>query len=471
MPLSHADSFGFDTYLSAFTNRYGTSQMRKIWSEKHKRKLWRKVWTALATAQEKAGVVTKEELNDIIKHQNNLDISASKKTEQEIYHELMSELLTFTNQAKIGGGKLHAGATGADILDNANILQIQESLRLIKTNLLKLLDVFAQKITEYQDTICMGYTHLQPAEPTTLGYRLAFYAQDLLLDLQTIQKLGDLIKGKGIKGAVGTSASFTTLLGDKDKASQLEKDVLQELGINAVTISGQTYPRKIDLLAIEFLTNIAASLHKFCFDYRIMQSPQFGEWVEIRDEKRVGSSAMPFKRNPDKAEKVCSLCRYTASLFPVAWSNPAMSLLERTLDDTASQRLFLPEGFLAIDECLITTQELLEKLQVKDNALEKNLKTYGVFAATEKLLMTLTKKGANRQEMHEVIKNHSMTAWKEVEQSGKNPLATLLANDPVILKFITQKEVAAILDPSGHIGLTKERVRAFLKTLEGKVYE
>src|SRR5258706_2388216 len=320
------NDFAYSTYLSPFTTRYGSEEMRRIWSEEYKRVIWRKVWVALAKAEAKAGLVSKEELADIIRHQNYIDIPRAKEIEKEIYHELMAEIKTFSEQCKVGGGKIHLGATSTDILDNTTILQIQESLQMIKQNLKELLLLFSQKIEEYQNLVCMGYTHIQPAEPTTLGYRLSFYAQDLLMDLQVLEKVEPFLKGKGIKGAVGTSASYKYLLeGAQLDAFDLEKKVMQELGIDAVNISNQTYPRKIDLLVIEVLANIASSLHKFSFDYRIMQSPAVGEWMEKRDEKRVGSSAMPFKRNPDKAEKVCSLARYVSSLLPVAWIISAMT--------------------------------------------------------------------------------------------------------------------------------------------------
>lgn len=462
-----SDNFSYDTYLSAFTTRYGSKEMRHIWSEENKRLLWRRVWIALAKAQYKAGLLSKKELADLKKYQTILNIPQAKATEKEIYHELMAEIKTFSEQATIGGGKVHLGATSADILDNATILQVQESMHLIEEKLIKLLVAFGQKIHLFQDTICMGYTHLQPAEPTTLGYRLAFYAQDLLFDSVILEQNKHFFKGKGIKGAVGTMASYTSLLeGTDTDASLLEKEVLSSLGLEAVTISGQTYPRKIDWIALTILSSIAQSLHKFCFDYRILQAAPYGEWMEKRDNKRVGSSAMPFKRNPDKAEKVCSLARFVSSLGGVAWANPAMSLLERTLDDSANQRIFLPEAFLAVDECLTTTICLLENLEVNDQIVKKNLDTYSVFAATEPLLMTLVKKGANRQTMHEKIKALSMQAWEAVQRNEPNPLPELLAKDTEISRILNVKELKQLMDPTTHIGLAKKQTEKLLQELQ-----
>lgn len=460
------DSFTYDTYLSPFTTRYGSLEMRKIWSEENRRLLWRKIWVELAKEQYKAGLVTKNELADLIKHQNSIDIKRAHEIEKEVYHELMAEVKTYSEQAKIGGGKIHFGATSTDILDNATMLQIRSSMSLIRTKLQRLLSIYAEKIRDYQDIICMGYTHLQPAEPITLAYRFAFYAQDLLCDAKLLDRGVYFLQGKGIKGAVGTSASYEYILkGAKIESSLLEKEIMNSLGLPAVMISGQTYPRKFDWIAMTMLSSIAQSLHKFCFDYRLLQSAPYGEWMEKRDKNRIGSSAMPFKRNPDKAEKVCSLARLISSFLPVAWSNGALSALERTLDDSANARVFLPESFLALDECLETTSALLTNLEINQNAIKKNLDTYGVFSATEPLLMELVKKGANRQEMHEKIKTLSMKAWEKVQQNEQNPLPQLLALDNEITQLLSPKEIAKLMDPTTHIGLAKKKTKAFLKEL------
>ena len=459
-------SFDYSTYLSPFTWRYGTEKMRTIWSEINKRKVWRKVWVELARAQNKIGLVSKKELDDIIKHQNDIDIEKTQKIEKEIYHDVMAEIKTFASQCKIGGGKIHLGATSTDIIDNADIIQIREALDLIKNKLKNLLGNFAKQIEKNQDIICMGYTHLQPAEPTTLGYRFCLYAQDLLWDLEFIEKVQFFIKGKGIKGAVGTSASYQKLLRNtKSSPFDLEKDIMKNLNLDFVDISGQTYPRKIDWFVTVALSNIAQSLHKFNFDLRIMQSPNFGEWSEPRSSKRVGSSAMPFKKNPDKAEKVCSLCRYVSSLLNVAWSNPALTLLERTLDDSASRRLFLPDGFLAIDECLNTTNNLIKDLVIFEDVIEENLQKYGIFSCTENLMMDLEKKGANRQKTHELIRKYSMQAWAQITKGGKNPLIEFLSSDKMVLKYISKEDVRQLFNPRDHIGIAKERTRKFLKKL------
>lgn len=441
--------------------------MRQIWSEENKRKLWRRVWVELARAQNKMGLVSREELDDIIVHKDDIDIKKAHQIEKEIYHDVMAEIKVYASQCKTGGGKIHLGATSTDIIDNAEIIQIKEALNLIKNRLTELLANFAGQIEKYQNTVCMGYTHLQPAEPTTLGYRLAFYAQDLLWDLQYIQKIEAFVKGKGIKGAVGTGASYEKLLkGTKYDVFWLEKEIMAGLQLDPVEISSQTYPRKIDWFVVLALSNIAQSLHKFNFDLRLMQSPNFGEWSELRTAKRVGSSAMPFKRNPDKAEKVCSLARYVSSLLNVAWSNGALSLLERTLDDSANRRIFFPESFLAIDECLTTTNYFIKDLVVFENVIEANLQKYGIFSCTESLMMEAVKKGADRQKIHEVLREISMEAWQEVQSGRNNPLGELLMENKIIQKYLSKEEIKKSLNIRDHVGNAPQRARKMVEQIK-----
>ena len=460
----------FDTYQSPFSWRYGSEKMRSIFSEVNRRKTWRKIWVSLAKAQYKAGLVTKEELQDIEKNSKKIDIEKSLLIEKEIYHDVMAEIRNFSQSAKIGGGKIHLGATSTDIDDNAEIMRIKEALEIIEDKIKILLNNFANKINKYQNLVCMGYTHLQPAEPTTVGYRLAVYAQDLLNDFKLIRTIRRQIKGKGVKGAVGTSASYEKLLKQsKFDAIWLSSEVMENLNIDEVTVSGQTYPRKTDYILLSYLASIAQSLHKFCFDLRIMQSPNYGEWSEPRSDKRVGSSAMPFKRNPDKSEKVCSLARLISSMPPVAWNNAANSLLERTLDDSASRRVIIPEAFLACEECLQTTVQLVEGLEINKLNIKTNLDKFGPFAATEGLMMEAVKRGANRQNIHEIIRAISMKAWSEVNHGKVNPLINLLKSDRIITKFVPKEQIAKLVNPATHIGLSQQRCRLFLKELKKEV--
>ncbi len=260
----------YDSYQSPFSWRYGSVKMRQIFSEVNKRKTWRKVWAALARAQNQMGLVSKAELEDIVKNQNNIDIDSAHKFEHDLKHDLMAEVMTYAAQAKIGGGKIHLGATSQDIEDNADAINFKAALEIIEKQLKNLLSNWAKKIDANKNLVCMAYTHLQPAEPTTLGYRFSYYAQDLLMDLELLNYVKKQIKGKGMKGAVGNSASYVSLLGKK--AQKLEEYVLTDLGIEAFDITGQVYPRKLDFLVLTLLSSIAQSLNKFAFDMRILQS-------------------------------------------------------------------------------------------------------------------------------------------------------------------------------------------------------
>lgn len=460
----------FDTYQSPFSWRYGSDEMRQVFSEVNKRKTWRKVWVALARAQQKAGLLTKNELSAIEKNAQNIDIAKAQAIEKEIYHDLMAEIKVFAAQSGKAGGKIHLGATSMDIEDNADILRIGKALNIIETELIKLLKSFAHLVKKYQNTVCMGFTHLQPAEPTTLGLRFSVYAQDLLFDLRLLRYFKNNLQAKGMKGAVGTSASYTKLLkGSKFDAQILSKLVMEELKLRESTVTTQTYPRKIDLHLVYVLSSIAQSLNKFCFDLRILESPNFGELSEKRNEKRVGSSAMPFKRNPDKAEKVCSLARYVSSQASVAWANAAESLLERTLDDSANRRIFIPESFLATDEILEVTGELVDNLEVLEENIKKNLEKYGPFAATESLMMEAVKNGADRQEIHERIRQIAMAAWAQIDRVGENPLVNLLKSDKMITRFVARQTIPKLFDPATHTGLARELCANFLKELEKEV--
>src|SRR5262249_12372334 len=274
----------------------------------------------------------------------------------------------------------------------------------------------------------MGYTHLQPAEPTTIGYRLAVYAQDALGALGELDRLIAGLRGKGLKGAVGTAASYQELLaGTGSTPEQLEAAFLAELDLPAFPIATQTYPRGQDYAVLTALAGLAAGLHKFAFDLRVLQAQGFGEWAEPFGEKQGGSSAMPFKRNPVNAEKVCSLARVVAGLPDAAWHNAADSLLERTLDDSANRRAILPEAFIAAEECLMTSTRIVRGLVVDGGAIAANLEKFGPFAATERVLMALVRAGADRQHMHERLRQQSLKAWDAVKAGRPNPLAASLS--------------------------------------------
>lgn len=425
--------------------------MRQIFSEQNKYKLWRKVWVELARAQSKMGLVSKQELKDLEDNQNNIDIKRIWEIEKDTRHDVVAAIREFAEKAKIGGGKIHLGATSMDIVDNAETIRITAALKRVESALKKLLNIFKNKIEKYANFACMGYTHLQPAEPTTLGYRFAFYAQDLLLDLELLEFVKNNLKAKGMKGAVGTSAGYVSLLGE-DGTEKMELEVLEKLGVTAIEIASQTYPRKIDLFVANLLATIAQSLYKFAFDLRIMQSSGFGEWQEPFGEKQVGSSAMPFKRNPVRSEQICSLARLVISLSRMFWDNAAHTLLERTLDDSANRRVAIPEMFLAIDEMLTTAFNLLEGLNINEVVVEKNLEFFWLFSVSEAILVEAVKKGGNRQKLHEILREISMKAWQDLHDGKKNPMEQLLINNQEIKKYLDADDIKKLLNVKNYTG-------------------
>lgn len=459
------DTFGYDTFLSPFTWRYGSEEMRNLFSERRRRATWRRVWLELARAEEEKGLISQAELAGISSHasEKDVDIAKAHELERKIRHDLMAELRTFADQAGRGGGKLHLGATSMDIEDNSDALLFREALGLILTRLVNCLDAAKEKVVKYERTVCMAWTHLQPAEPTTLGYRFANYAQDLLVDIELLEVVRDrFLKAKGMKGAVGTSASFEKLLG-VGEASKLEQKVMESLGLSYFPVATQTYPRKVDYILLACLTSIAASCHKFGLDVRVLQSPAFGELSEPIEEKQVGSSAMPFKRNPVAAERMCSLSRLVAAFPQVAFANAASNILERTLDDSANRRISIPEAFIALDECLMVYERLMRGLRVYPAMMEKNLEKFGPFAGTEAVMMKLVEKGGDRQKIHELIREESFAAWEEVMQGRPNPLGEMLSKNAEISSNLKPSEVKKLLDPRHHTGDAAQRCRKLVK--------
>jgi len=351
-----------------------------------------------------------------------------------------------------------------DIEDNADALRLRAALRLTLARLKNLLNEFAEKIERYAATPLIAFTHLQPAEPSTLGYRLALYAQDLLEETRSLENFLPHLRGKGFKGAVGSAASYVELLGEENAAA-LESALSQALDLPFFPIASQTAPRKQEYDLLAALAGLSIPLYKFAFDLRLLQSPPIGELAEPFGEKQVGSSAMPFKRNPIRAEKINSLARALAGLPRVAWDNAAHSLLERTLDDSANRRSLLPEAFLTLDEILLTVSGILRGLRVDETALARNLETYGPFAATERVLMAAVKAGASRQEMHEILRLQALTAWEVLRAGKPNPLTENVRRDPQILRYLTAEQTHALMDYRQHLGSAPARARALAAEL------
>lgn len=463
-------NFDFNTYISPFSWRYGSEEMRHVFSEQHKYELWRKIWVALAEAEYKAGLVSRNELNDLKMQQNNVDISRILELEAETKHDVFAAIKEFAEKAKIGGGKIHLGATSMDVVDNAETMRLAEALKIVESRLAVLLKLFIEKVEKYANVPSMGYTHLQPAEPTTVGYRFAFYTQDLLLNYELLQFVKTQLKGKGMKGAVGTAASYTSLLRNtKTSVEELEKYVMRNLGLDAALITTQVQPRQYDYLVLTVLSSIASSLAKFAGDLRILQSPAYGEWSEPFGKKQVGSSAMPFKKNPINSEKICSLARYLQPLPAVVLENATVSYLERTLDDSANRRIVIPEAFLTLDEIMVTAENLIQNMVINENRITQNLDQYAPFAASEVILMEAVKKGADRQEMHDVLKEIAMEAWPIVQEGKSNPMADLLMRSTAVKKFLSEEEIKEQLKVKSHVGNASQRAIRLVKEVKKRL--
>jgi adenylosuccinate lyase len=459
-----------EDYASPFSSRYGSVAMRRIFSEKNRRLLWRRIWIALAEAQQGFGLVTGEQVEDLRLHAPDVTLERSLEIEKEIGHDVMAEVRAFAELCPVGGGIIHWGATSADITDNADVMRMRDGMDLLLDGFRSLLHSLAAQIDRYADLVVLGYTHLQPAEPTTLGYRLALYGQDLVEHWEDLRRVRDGLRGKGMKGAVGTAASYGEILSGKHVSPDaIDSAVMKSLGLKAFPVASQTYPRIQDYRLLSALAGLAASFHKFAFDLRIMQSAGFGEVREPVGKRQVGSSAMPFKRNPVKAENVCSLARLVAVFPEVAWQNAAQSLLERTIDDSANRRSILPEAFLAAEEILRVMTGIVGGLDVDEAGIKSNLDRYGAFSASERVLMALVAAGADRQAMHEKIREHSRKAWDVLREGRPNPLAEYLAADVDMLKHLQPARIRELMNADAYVGTAPERARDLAERIRGAI--
>ncbi len=443
--------------------------MRRIFGDEYKYQVYRKLWVALAESEHNAGLVSAEELADLKKYQNDIDIDRIYQIErEETDHVEVAAIREFAEKARVGGGKIHLGATSMDLSDNVEVVRHHEALDLIETRLKDVMAAFSDQITAHADEPCMGYTHLQPAEPTTIGYRLAFYVQDLLIDLKQLRFVREHLLGKGMKGAVGTRASYAAILnGSGVSAAQLDEQVMGAVGIKAADVTTQVVSRKMEYYLVNLLASIGSSLAKFAADVRILQSPAFGEWSEPFGSKQVGSSAMPFKKNPIKTEKICSLARYLQALPQVMLENASLSYLERTLDDSANRRLVLPEAFLLADDILMTSVKVIRGLIYNQANIKRNLDKYAPFSATESFIIEAVNKGADRQMMHEHLRDVAMKAW-EADQPGTT-MTELLQHDATVAKYIDRTKLNQLLDVSHHLGDAPERARQMVETIQKEI--
>ncbi len=450
----------YRTYASPFSWRYGRAELRSLFSEQTRRRLWRAVWVALAEAQASQGLIAQTELDDLRAHAGEIDIEAALAIEREIHHDLMAEIRVFASQAKHGGGKLHLGATSMDIEDTVETYRLRLALSYIGASLRELLAAMASRIRETAELVCMAFTHLQPAEPTTLGYRFAFYAQDLLVDDDQLRFVFEHLTTKGLRGAVGTAASYERLAGDGGGSAEIEAYVLERFGLQALEISTQTYPRKLDYLLLSALAGLGASLSKFAADVRILASPGFGELGEP-----FGAVAGRQLRHAVQAEphSLASESVRWRDCFPhtptsrgrtprrISWSEP--STIARTAESCFPKRCSAPTRSISL------ARRVVDGLRVDQRRIVANCRTYAPFTGTQAVMMEAVKAGGDRQVLHEALRNASVQAWEAVRRGEENPLARLLAEDRTLTAFLDPAEIRRLLDPSGHVGTAPQRAR------------
>ncbi len=464
-------TYGFETYLSPFTTRYGSREMRELFSQENYFASHRRVWVALAQAQSRYGLITPEELAEIEGHagKEHVDIDDIRERDRKIHHDLTAHLKSYATQCGDAGGKLHLGGTSMDVEDNADILRLRQATDILTTRAVNTLDSMRPYLEAHSNLRCIAWTHIQPAGYTTVGYRFANYAQQLLLALDFLEFVTqNHLKGKGMKGITGAGSSYTELLGSPESALEMERQVLKKLELDAFPVSTQVYPRIVDFTFLSSLAAFGAAANKFALDIRLFSSPNFGEFYKRPSPDKVGSSAAPWKiYNPTEAERINSLSRYVAGLPGIAWTNAANDIFERTLDDSANRRTILPEGCLAIDQVLIEYDNILRNIGIRREAINRNIKNYGFFTRTEPLMMEAVKRGADRQKFHESVRRHIFGAYERMMAYGENPLPQMLREDEEVLKYFGPGEIDAFFygcheGMENEVGFAPQATRKFL---------
>ncbi|MCR9231004.1 MAG: adenylosuccinate lyase [bacterium] len=448
------------TYENPLISRYASKEMSQIWSAQKKHSTWRRLWVALAESQHEMGLpVTREQVESLRAAVDDIDFEYAAKEEKKRRHDVMAHVHTYGERCPDALSIIHLGATSCFVTDNSELIMIRESLEQIRKRLVAVIDQLAKFAAEYRDLPCLGFTHLQPAQPTTVGKRATLWCYDLILDLEEIEYRIEKLRFRGVKGTTGTQATFLQLFkGDHEKVDELDRRVTEKMGFkDRYAVTGQTYSRKVDAQVLSALSGIGQSAHKAGNDVRILQNRK--ELEEPFEKNQIGSSAMAYKRNPMRSERMCSLARFAISLTANAEDTAATQWMERTLDDSANRRLSLPQSFLAIDAVLILYRNIVDGMVVYPKVIEKHLNEELPFMATEEFLMAGVEAGGDRQDLHERIRVHSQNAGAEVKvHGGKNDLIERLQKDPAFAGC----DLASALDARKYIGRAPEQVDAFV---------
>ena len=451
-----------DHYISPFSTRYASKEMQFVFSEDNKFRTWRKLWIALARAEQKQGLdITDEQIAELEAHKDDINYEDAQRRERECRHDVMSHVYAYGLQCPKAAGIIHLGATSCYVGDNTDVILMREGLEIVQRKLLNVMNLLAKFAEKYKAMPCLAYTHLQPAQLTTVGKRATLWLNELYMDYLEVEHRMAALALLGSKGTTGTQASFMELFGgDSAKIKAVEMDIAHAVGFDKVVpVSGQTYSRKMDYFVVSTLSGIAQSASKFSYDMRLLQN--FKEMEEPFEKSQIGSSAMPYKRNPMRSERVSSLSRYvmvdtlnTAITAGTQW-------FERTLDDSANKRIAVAEAFLGVDAILNIMMNVTDGLVVYDKVIRQRVMNELPFMATENIMMDAVKKGGNRQELHEKLRVHSQAAARVVkEEGGKNDLVDRIAADPAFM--VTKEEIEAILQPEKFIGRSAEQVDEFL---------
>ena len=450
-------------YESPLASRYASEEMLYIFSPDKKFTTWRRLWIALARAEMNLGLnISHEQIEEMEAHADDIDYDRAAQYEKELRHDVMAHVHTFGDACPKAMPIIHLGATSCYVGDNTDIILMKEALILVRNGIVRVLNNLAQFAEQYKATPTLGYTHYQAAQLVTVGKRAALWMNDLLMDLQEVEYRIDNLRLLGSKGTTGTQASFLELFdGDHEKCRLMEQLIAEEMGFpGVVPVSGQTYSRKVDAAILSTLSGIAQSATKFATDMRLLAHMK--EIEEPFEKNQIGSSAMPYKRNPMRCERICALGRYVISDVTNGSVTAATQWFERTLDDSANKRLSIPEGFLAVDAILRIYENVTAGLVVHEKVIEKHIQEELPFMASENIMMDAVKRGGNRQELHERIRQHSLEAGRQVKDLGQpNNLIDLIADDPLF--GMSREELTAHLDAKNYIGRCPEQVEDFLE--------
>ena len=461
----------YDRYVSPLSERYASKEMQYVFSPDKKFKTWRRLWIALAETEKELGLsITQEQIDELKAHAEDINYEVAKEREKVVRHDVMSHVYAYGQQCPKAKGIIHLGATSCYVGDNTDIIVMSEALEIVRKKLINVIAELAKFADNYKNQPTLAFTHFQPAQPTTVGKRATLWMQEFLMDLQDLEYVKSTLKLLGSKGTTGTQASFLELFdGDQEKIDQIDPMIAKKLGFEACyPVSGQTYSRKVDTRVLNVLAGIAASAHKFSNDIRLLQ--HLKEVEEPFEKTQIGSSAMAYKRNPMRSERIASLSRYVMidALNPAITS--AAQWFERTLDDSANKRLSVPEGFLAIDGILDLCLNVVDGLVVYPKVIEKRLMSELPFMATENIMMDAVKAGGDRQELHERIRELSMEAGRNVKEKGlDNNLLDLIAADPAF--GLNEEELKKTMDPAKYVGRAPLQVENFLKKVVDPVLE